>query len=255
MTETRSPARSWVWNFIVPPGSWTVPRIAPRRGDVIAMLVSLGTFIALLVSVLAESGLTFIDEPIYDWMLPRADPDVADALRFVTFLGAVEILIPTGMFMGWLLCRWYRSWWPSFVMSFAYVGAIVTATYLKSAVHRPEPFDMVGDVGRSFPSGHTTQTAAVWGTIALLIVIKLRANDRRHWALWGAPALAVAANLAVGLAMVYRGSHWATDMLGGYALGAFWMTCAFVWARPEVVRAAARYGRGSATAARHRSPD
>jgi undecaprenyl-diphosphatase len=187
-------------------------------------------------------------------VLPRVNHDVADALRFVTFLGAVEILIPSGMFMGWLLCRWYRSWWPAFAMSFAYVGAIVTGTYLKSAVHRPEPFDVVGDVGRSFPSGHTTQTVAVWGTIALLIVIKLRADDRRHWAAWAAPAAAVGANLAVGVAMVYRGSHWATDMIAGYALGGFWMTCTFLWARPEVIRAAARYGRESATVALHRSP-
>jgi undecaprenyl-diphosphatase len=247
---------SWVWSFIVPPRLWTVPRIKPRRADVVATLVALGAFIALLVSVLAEGGLTFLDEPVYDWMLPRANPDVAEVLRFVTFLGAVELLIPTGMFMGWLLCRWYRSWWPSFAMSFAYVGAIATATYLKSAVHRPEPLDLVGDVGRSFPSGHTTQTAAVWGTVAVLVVIKLRANHRRrHWALKGAPLLAAVANLAVGTAMIYRGSHWTTDMVGGYALGAFWMTCTFVWARAEVVRAAGRYGRESATAALHRSVD
>ena len=254
MSDVRSPARSAIWKFIVPPRLWRVPQFAPRRDDVIATLASLGTFIALLLSVLAEGWLTFIDEPVYDWVLPRADPEVADALRFVTFLGAVEILIPTGMFMGWLLCRWYRSWWPSFAMSFAYVGAIVTGTYLKSAVHRPEPFDVVGDVGRSFPSGHTTQTAAVWFMIALLIVIKLRANHRRHWAEWVAPALAIAANLAVGLAMVYRGSHWVTDMLGGYALGIFWVTCTLVWARPEVVRAAARYDRESAAVVLHRSP-
>jgi undecaprenyl-diphosphatase len=243
----------WVWHFIVPPRLWTMPRFAPRRDDVIATMVFLGTFLALLVSVLADGGLTFIDQPIYDWMLQRANPDVADALRYVTMLGSVEILIPSGMFAGFLLCRWYRSWWPSFAMSFAYVGAIVTATYLKSAVHREEPFDVVGEVGRSFPSGHTTQTAAVWGTVALLVVIKLCANERQHWARTGVPLLALAVNLAVGVAMVYRGAHWTTDMIGGYALGGFWMMCTFVWARPEVVRAAARYGRESATAALHRS--
>ena len=134
------------------------------------------------------------------------------------------------------------------------MGAIVSASFLKKAVHRPEPFDLLGDIGRSFPSGHTTQTAAVWSMIAILVVIKLRANGRVHWASWAVPALAVAANLAVGLAMLYRSSHWLTDIIGGYALGGFWVASTLLWARPELVRAAARYGRGTGAAAPRRSP-
>jgi hypothetical protein len=94
----------------------------------------------------------------------------------------------------------------------------------------------------------------VWVLIAILVVVKLRANGRRHPAAWVAPTLAVAANLAVGLAMLYRSSHWLTDMLGGYALGGFWLAVTLLWARPEVVRAAARFGRESATAQPRRSP-
>ena len=240
--------------FIAPVRSWRLPELAPRRDDVIATLGSLTTFLALMISVLVDGGLTVLDGPLHNWVVDHANASVADRLRFVSYLGAVEILIPTGMFMGWLVCRWYKSWWPSFVMSAAYVGAIASGTYLKQEVHRPEPFDVAGEVGRSFPSGHTTQTAAVWFMIAILIVIKLRAGRRTHWAAWVAPALAVGANLAVGLAMIYRNSHWMTDMLGGYALGGFWVMSTLLWARPEVVRAAARYGRESAVAAPHRSP-
>jgi undecaprenyl-diphosphatase len=246
--------RSGAGRFIAPVRSWRLPELAPRGEDVIATVVALATFLALLVSVLADVGLTFLDAPLHDWVVDHANAPVADRLRSVTYLGSVELLVPTGIVMGWLLCRWYRSWWPSFAMSAAYVGAIVSGSYLKKAVHRPEPYDVVGDLGRSFPSGHTTQTAAVWSMIAILVVIKLHANGRVHAAAWVAPTLAGAANLAVGVAMVYRGSHWVTDMVGGYALGAFWVASTLLWARPEVVRAAARYGRGTGAGRPPRSP-
>ena len=241
-------------SVITPVRDWRLPELAPRREDVVATVASLATFLTLLVSVLADRGLTFLDVPLHDWIVDHANESTADRLRSVTFLGAVEVLVPTGIVVGLLLCRWYRSWWPSFVMSAAYVGAITTGSFLKKAVHRPEPYDIVGDLGRSFPSGHTTQTAAVWSMIAVLVVIKLRADGRVHRASWAVPAFAVAVNLAVGAAMVYRGSHWLTDLVGGYALGAFWVAVTLLWARPEVVRAAGRHGRGSGAAGPRRSP-
>jgi membrane-associated phospholipid phosphatase len=247
-------ARATIRRFVTPARDGRAPEIAPRREDVIATVVALGTFLALLVSVLADAGLVFVDAPLHDWVVDHANAQAAARLRRFTYLGAVEILIPTGMLVGLLLCRWYRSWWPAFVMSAAYVGAIMSGSFLKKGVHRPEPYDVVGDLGRSFPSGHTTQTAAVWAMIAILVVIKLRADGRAHWAARAVPALAGAANLAVGVAMIYRGSHWLTDIVGGYALGAFWVASTLVWARPELVRAAARFGRGTGAARPRRSP-
>src|SRR6476469_4673564 len=100
--------------FIAPVRSWRFPELAPRRADVIATSCILVAFLALLVSVLTDSALTAMDKPIHNWIVDHAQATAVDRLRFVSYLGAVEILIPTGMFMGWLVCRWYRSWWPSF---------------------------------------------------------------------------------------------------------------------------------------------
>lgn len=247
-------ARSFFGRFITPVRAWRLPELAPRHDDAVATVGTLATFIALLVSVIADAGLTFVDAPLRNFVADHANAPMADRLEHFTYLGAVEYLVPAGMFMGWLLCRWYRSWWPAFVLSAAYVGAVISGSFLKKAVHRPEPFDLVGDLGRSFPSGHTTQTAAVWSMIAILVVIKLRANGRAHWASWAVPALAAATNLAVGLAMLYRSSHWLTDTIGGYALGGFWVASTLLWARPELVRAAGRYGRGTGAAGPRRSP-
>jgi len=63
----------------------------------------------------------------------------------------------------------------------------------------------------SFPSDHTTATAAV--AVALLLATPLL---RRRWYGWAAVALAV----LMGLDRVYVGAHYFTDVAAGFALGA-----------------------------------
>jgi PAP2 superfamily len=62
-----------------------------------------------------------------------------------------------------------------------------------------------------FPSGHTANAVAVWGTLAYLAT--------RHRRAAGAAAGVMA--LAIGLATVYLGTHWVSDVLGGWAAGAW----------------------------------
>ena len=68
--------------------------------------------------------------------------------------------------------------------------------------------------GQSFPSGHTVQAVAVYGTLALLL--SGGRSRRIQVVMWSAAALVA---LAVGASRLYLGVHWLTDVLAGYALG------------------------------------
>jgi len=68
--------------------------------------------------------------------------------------------------------------------------------------------------GLSFPSGHTAAAAAL-AAVAVLVVYRRRG---RRAALWAAVA-ASALPLVVALGVVHLGWHYATDALGGVALG------------------------------------
>jgi undecaprenyl-diphosphatase len=67
----------------------------------------------------------------------------------------------------------------------------------------------------SFPSGHSAAGVALWVAIALLVTWP--ASRRR----WRTPAIVVGAAIAVaiGLSRLYRGMHFATDVLAGWILG------------------------------------
>ncbi len=95
--------------------------------------------------------------------------------------------------------------------------AIVEASILKGSIGRPRP-DLYLSLKlnipmpelltseHSFPSGHVTLAAAA----AAVLTMTLR--DWRGW-------LAIALVAAVGVARVYQGFHWPTDIIGSIVLG------------------------------------
>lgn len=73
----------------------------------------------------------------------------------------------------------------------------------------------------AYPSGHSANSLLIWLSIALLCVEGPRA---RKVAIAGAVAIA----LLVGLSRPMLGVHWPSDVVGGWALGLFWL---LLWAR------------------------
>jgi hypothetical protein len=78
---------------------------------------------------------------------------------------------------------------------------------LKELTRRERPN---GGDADAFPSNHATQAFAVASVIAAHY-------DDRRWVKWAAYSLAT----GVGIARVYHGAHWTSDVLAGAAIGSF----------------------------------
>ena len=104
-----------------------------------------------------------------------------------------------------------RIYYFSFVALTAILARGIISETIRFFYHRPRPF-MVSDVNLlinhsnngAFPSGHTTLVFAV-----ILPIFYI--NERLAWYLTSGAVL-------VGLARVYCGVHWPTDILGGMAV-------------------------------------
>lgn len=94
--------------------------------------------------------------------------------------------------------------------------------------------------GNIYPSGHVSNTVVLYGVIALLVV------NRRKLAAFGAAFLSV----TVGLGTVWLGTHWFSDVVGGWLAGALVllalpvvMPTAQRWSDRLVARIRRRFGR------------
>jgi membrane-associated phospholipid phosphatase len=113
-----------------------------------------------------------------------------------------------------------KSWTPiaGFMLVLLFETGLVGA--LKLAVGRTFPYhhryvdNMMIDVGGlAFPSGHATNTVALWGFVAWILTQERR--DLRTRAYF----LVAAVCIVVGVSSWLIDTHWVTDILVGFALG------------------------------------
>ena len=176
-------------------------------------------FGALLLAVTVHRGPLPLDGTVRDWFATLATRDNRDLVLPLARLGAREVLVPLLLVGGAVLWWRRRSPGPLLLLVGSYVGMAMVVGPAKKLLHRPEPFDLPGEIGRSFPSGHAAQAILVYGMLAALVALGPVGPRVRA----AATVLPVAASAGVGFAMLFRNAHWLSDMVAGYAIGLAWL--------------------------------
>ena len=124
---------------------------------------------------------------------------------------------------------------------------------IKAMVARPRPPTELVHVQHlipnpTFPAGHVLNATAFFGFLCYLAHARMAPSWRRT----GVIALLVLVMGGMGLARIYSGEHWPSDVLGGYLLGWMWMSVAIVCYRRLERRAGpADTGPGTSSAPTH----
>jgi membrane-associated phospholipid phosphatase len=130
-----------------------------------------------------------------------------------------------------------RSPIPWFVAAiFIWLGTIVMWTLfflLDFIVGRPRPSSSlihvyVPEPIPTFPSGHVVYAIVYYGFLLYLSLSKPVSQWRYRWLLIPFQLYAALNILLIGLSRVYEGSHWLTDVLGGYLMGALFLVLLIV---------------------------
>ncbi|MGW5847574.1 phosphatase PAP2 family protein [Streptomyces sp. NPDC055254] len=106
----------------------------------------------------------------------------------------------------------------------ATAAAALVQQGLKALVGRERPVwpDPVDSAHYSaYPSGHAMTATVVCGLLVWLLPGRTRQTRRtRRRTVWTAGAVAAVSVLGVGFTRLHLGVHWASDVLGGWLLGA-----------------------------------
>ena len=160
----------------------------------------------------------------------------------VTEAGSFVLLAPLSIAFL-LLRRWKRPADDVALLVIA-AGSALLPFVVKLIVARPRP--TIGNLSHlsslSFPSEHTTQAAAIYLAIAIMLSQTLARGWRE-----AAIAIGVVIALAVAWSRVYLGLHYPTDVAAGLVLGWGWALLVFHWARPKLIRDQPAMGRPAAT--------
>ena len=80
----------------------------------------------------------------------------------------------------------------------------------------------------TFPSGHAMHDVVYYGFLLYVSLTKPVSQWRYRWLLIPLQIYAALNILLVGYSRVYEGSHWLTDVLGGYLAGALFLALLIV---------------------------
>lgn len=163
-------------------------------------------------------GQTGLDRAVLDLVVRHRVGWLTAIMRAMTELGGFWIIAPVVILGAVVWHRRVHDWFGSATLVVVAVAASVLTDSLKHAFARPRPpmsLRLVQAGGYAFPSGHSLQSAAVYGTLALLVASQLPKS--RRWMAW---LFGTGVAVLVGLSRVYLGVHWSTDVVAGWMVGA-----------------------------------
>jgi membrane-associated phospholipid phosphatase len=202
-------------------------RFVPRRRPQVALAVALGASLYGFGQLAEDTGergsMVRTDDRLAVWIHDHVSEAIVDPVRVITLAGgAVALAVLT--FIGAAALARARRYEGAVLLLAAFVGAELLNTGLKEAFHRARPHfeHPVAPVPHSysFPSGHASVSAAVYGALALLAVQAVRS-------LWARAAIgASAAGLvaAIGASRVVLDVHYLSDVLAGFSVGVAWLS-------------------------------
>jgi len=207
---------------------WLRQRLNPTQR--VGLTATVGFLVALLsglffgsiaLDVLAHEELTLFDAEVAHWLLLNSSPESFEFYWFVSQLAnPMLILVGVVVMGGWLVSQ--RYWRRFTALLLAIGGGVVISNILEVIFKRPPPHFpevIIARVGYSFPADQATHAVLFYGMLAYLLI---RITSKWHLQI-GFALSATTLAILVGLGQMALGSHYFTDVLGGWVGGIAWL--------------------------------
>jgi len=186
----------------------------------VTMALATVGLLALSHDVLDHGGLTENDPANLNFFTELRSGWLVEVSRIVTQFGSIGVLAVLAIAAGALF--WWRGARLSVVLAptLALGSSAVLVAVLKPLIHRSRPalsLRLVTENEPSFPSGHSTSSAALFLTVGLLFAVVIL---RRPIARVLAVGISGLGAILIGLSRLVLGVHWPTDVVAGWCLGA-----------------------------------
>ncbi len=194
------------------------------RGLPLTLFILAATYVAFLLGDLV-ADLYEVEEMPWDPLINRAlEPIRTRGLiiffSWITALGSSATLVAVSFTATGFL--WALNWKkPILPMWLTILGSQIVTWLGKYAIDRPRPEFLtdVTEFAPSFPSGHATGAAAVYGFIAYLLLRRAATTRQRFELVYWTVFLV----LLIGFSRIFLSVHYVSDVAAGLLVGCFWL--------------------------------
>ncbi|MDX9709338.1 MAG: bifunctional DedA family/phosphatase PAP2 family protein [Trichloromonas sp.] len=207
------------------PGLWAflADRFDPRHSAGLFLTAGFaGVLLFSVLFILLVGPFPRLDQSIHQSLAGLRHP-VADPIAlFITYLGNGPVIALLGLWANlWLLLR--RRYFSILLLTGGTLAGELLVYLFKLFFARPRPaspfIHLVMDL-HGFPSAHAFVALVFYGLLVYMLLDTLNHLEKRFYLVVGGSLL----TLLIGFSRLYLGVHWFSDVLGGYALAAAWLS-------------------------------
>lgn len=199
---------------------------------IVVAIVAISEFTAIAGTVVSGDEFGLYDKSIIHYLHALVQPGLTSAVLLITWFGSAAgiTLVSLIMVLAFLAAGKARK---ALFVFMSGVGSAILVNAAKEYILRPRPMliaPIVVEPGYSFPSGHSTQSACLYGAILVLAW----SYCKPLWLRLVVCFLLLAFVALVGLSRIYLGVHYPSDVLGGFFLGLFWLSICVLIFKPSI---------------------
>lgn len=142
-----------------------------------------------------------------------------ELMTVITMMGDTVVMLALSLaIIAWLV--WHKAYRAAYAAGFAIIAAKLFELAMKLGIQRARPTELAysGIELFSFPSGHATMAAVIFGVLAVLV-----SHSMGRWGRAVVYAICSVLVVLIGFSRVYLGAHWLSDVLAGMVFGAVMM--------------------------------
>lgn len=169
----------------------------------------------LLVRVWSANAVSNLDISIFTLMREMRNAPADEIMIVITMLGdSVVMAMLSVVIIAWLV--WRKANRAAIAAAIAIVAAKLFEIVMKFGIQRQRPTDLSygGPDLFSFPSGHATMAAVIFGVLAVLV-----SHSMGRWGRALVYSVCASAVVSIGYSRVYLGAHWLSDVVAGLLFG------------------------------------
>jgi undecaprenyl-diphosphatase len=190
----------------------------------LVLCIGLASTFIYFASTIGNESITSFDSVIIGFVQGLEALWLTTIMKVFTWIGSGYVVAPIAL-IGFIVLYFvlhYRQ--QAFLLIIVIAGSVIFNSILKNYFkrERPEIHRILEANGFSFPSGHSMMAFALYAIIAYIAWRDVRTTKSRIVLLLFTAFMII----IIGVSRIYLGVHYPSDIVGGFAVSALWVTIA-----------------------------